>query len=82
VRGENPARDTLPASSYGERTLTASRGLSTGPTTREGIERIKEANTKHGRYRKAARESRRRVRSILREAIAGMRAVYKKPPRV
>ncbi len=37
-------------------------GLSTGPKTWEGINRIQEANTKHGRYRKAARESRRRTR--------------------
>jgi hypothetical protein len=37
-------------------------GLSTGPTTWAGIERIKEANTKHGRYSKAARARRRHVR--------------------
>jgi hypothetical protein len=54
-------------------------GLSTGPKTWEGIERIQEANTKHGRYRKVARESRRRVRAMLRQASAEMRATYKEP---
>src|SRR5271170_2050938 len=32
-------------------------GLSTGPRTRHGIERIRKANSKHGRYTKTAVES-------------------------
>jgi len=57
-------------------------GLSTGPKTWEGIERIREVNTKHGRYRRAARESRRRVRALARWTIAMARVMYKKQPRV
>ena len=54
-------------------------GKSTGAKTIEGIERIRYAVTKHGRYRKAAIESRRRVHNMLRYAIAMTRATYKKP---
>lgn len=43
-------------------------GLSTGPKTPEGIKRIQKANTKHGRYSKAARELRRRNRESSRES--------------
>src|SRR5579871_6236781 len=57
-------------------------GLSTGPKTWEGIERIQAANTKHGRYRKVERERQRRLRAIVREALAERRAMYRKPPRV
>src|ERR1022692_1801106 len=48
-------------------------GLSTGPKTAAGIERIRRAVTKHGRYSKTAREERRQGRAelrALREAIA------------
>jgi hypothetical protein len=41
-------------------------GLSTGPKTAEGIERIRRAVTKHGLYSKAAQDERRRSRAILR----------------
>jgi|SRR5580704_12579172 hypothetical protein len=41
-------------------------GLSSGPKMWKGIERIQEANTKHGRYSEAARESRRRARELQR----------------
>src|SRR5690349_15840532 len=54
-------------------------GKSTGPRTWEGIERIQAAATKHGRYRKAAIESRRRIRGMLRWSTAVLRATYKKP---
>ena len=57
-------------------------GKSTGPRTVRGIERIQDAVTKHGRYRKVAIESRRRVQAMLRWAIGVTRATYKKPPRV
>ena len=42
-------------------------GLSTGPKTAEGIERIRRARTKHGRYSLAAKAESRYVRRILRE---------------
>jgi hypothetical protein len=45
-------------------------GLSTGPKTAEGIERIRRAVTKHGFYSKAARDERRRGRAALRELRA------------
>ena len=40
-------------------------GLSTGPKTAEGIERIRQAVTKHGRYSKQARQERDDYRSLL-----------------
>src|SRR5271165_7289445 len=48
-------------------------GLSTGPKTAEGIERICRANIKHGRYSEAARESRRRTRESRRRVSAIIR---------
>ena len=41
-------------------------GKSTGPRTREGIERIRQANWRHGRYSAKAREERRLVRLLIR----------------
>ena len=41
-------------------------GLSTGPKTAEGIERIRRRATKHGYYSRAAKDERRRGR-VLRE---------------
>ena len=40
-------------------------GLSTGPKTAEGIERIRRAVTKHGFYSKAARLERKQQRELL-----------------
>jgi hypothetical protein len=45
-------------------------GLSTGPKTAEGIERIRRAVTKHGRYSNTAKGERRDLRTLLREARA------------
>jgi hypothetical protein len=42
-------------------------GLSTGAKTAEGIERIRQAVTKHGRYSKRAREERAEYRDLLRQ---------------
>jgi len=41
-------------------------GLSTGPKTSEGIERIRRAVTKHGRYSKRAKAERAEYRNLLR----------------
>ena len=41
-------------------------GPSTGPRTPEGIERIRQSRTKHGRYSKAAIEKRREARRLIR----------------
>ena len=41
-------------------------GKSTGPKTTEGIERIRRAVTKHGRYSKAARAEQEHYRNLLR----------------
>jgi hypothetical protein len=43
-------------------------GLSTGPKTAEGIERIRRAVTKHGRYTAAAKAERRRLRLFVKHA--------------
>lgn len=40
-------------------------GMSTGPKTAEGIERIRQARLKHGRYSAKGREERRLLRSVL-----------------
>jgi hypothetical protein len=39
-------------------------GASTGPRTPEGIERIRQAVTKHGRYSAAAQAERRYIRQV------------------
>src|SRR5262245_7768056 len=41
-------------------------GPSTGPKTAEGIERIRKARTKHGRYSQASIATRREAREIIR----------------
>jgi hypothetical protein len=45
-------------------------GLSTGPKTAEGIERIRQAVTKHGFYTRAEKELRERRRAFLRGSHA------------
>ena len=42
-------------------------GMSTGPRTPEGIERIRAARTKHGRYSAASIAARRAARQAIRE---------------
>lgn len=42
-------------------------GLSTGPKTPEGIELIRQAVTKHGRYSKVAKAERQHYRTMLRD---------------
>jgi hypothetical protein len=43
-------------------------GLSTGPTTADGIERIRRAVTKHGRFTAAAKAERRRLQLFVKHA--------------
>lgn len=40
-------------------------GLSTGPRTAEGLERMRRAVTKHGRYSKTAKDERSDLRAML-----------------
>jgi hypothetical protein len=47
-------------------------GKSTGPKTREGIERIRRAQLKHGRYTKAAKAERAEARRLARELRAAI----------
>jgi hypothetical protein len=50
-------------------------GLSTGPKTAAGIERIQRANTKHGRYSKQSNAERVQYRSLLKacqDMLAGL----------
>jgi len=52
-------------------------GLSTGPKTQEGIERIRNANLRHGNYTVAAQRRRREVRELIlrsRALLAELRA--------
>lgn len=51
-------------------------GGSTGPKTAEGIERIRKARTKHGRYSAASIASRREARQAIRQ----IRALLKLDP--
>ena len=50
-------------------------GLSTGPKTEAGIERIRQAVTKHGRYSKRARAERKHYRKLLLQCRETMAAV-------
>jgi len=50
-------------------------GGSTGPLTRAGLERMRQAKTKHGLYAAATLEFRRLVNRILREAKAHLRSI-------
>jgi hypothetical protein len=59
-------------------------GLSTGPRTAEGIERLRSANLKHGYYaakavqqRRAARENARKLRDNARALRSMMRIVLR-----
>jgi hypothetical protein len=45
-------------------------GLSTGPRTFQGIERIRQAVTKHGFYSNLAKAERRSFRNLLKESRA------------
>ena len=42
-------------------------GLSTGPKTAEGIERIRRAVTKHGRYSKTAKKEQHTIQTLMRD---------------
>jgi hypothetical protein len=85
AKSEKPQFDFLKAARCGARTRRGTQcqspamsngrcrlhgGLSTGPRTAEGIERIRRAVTRHGRYTKAAKQEQRRARNLLREARA------------
>jgi hypothetical protein len=43
-------------------------GLSTGPRTSDGIERIRQANLKHGLYTAAAKAEWRHCRQLIKQA--------------
>lgn len=82
LRNGNPPGDLSKAATCGARTRRGTEcqcpamgngrcrlhgGLSTGPKTLEGIERIRRAVTKHGRYSAAVRSESIYVRDLLRE---------------
>lgn len=50
-------------------------GLSTGAKTLEGIERIRQAVTKHGMYSKRAKEERNNFRKLLRHCRETLKAI-------
>jgi hypothetical protein len=50
-------------------------GLSTGPKTLAGVERIRQAVTKHGRYSQAARAEELHFRTLARECRELLRAI-------
>jgi hypothetical protein len=54
-------------------------GLSTGPRTLAGIERIRQAVTKHGQYSKEARTEREQYRDLVRHCREMLAAI--RPPR-
>ncbi len=55
-------------------------GRSTGPKTAAGIERIRLARTKHGRYSMTARDVRRAVAELLRDAQALLDRIRNESP--
>jgi hypothetical protein len=87
LRNRNPPGDPLKAARCGAKTRRGTAcqcpgmdngrcrlhgGLSTGPKTAEGIERIRRAVTKHGRYSAAAKAERLYVRELLRGCRADL----------
>ena len=50
-------------------------GLSTGPKTIEGLQRISEANVRHGRYIKGKLERQRRAAEVGRKVKAELKAI-------
>ena len=50
-------------------------GLSTGPKTAEGMERIRRAVTKHGRYTAAAKVEQKQYRALLQDGHELMRQI-------
>jgi hypothetical protein len=56
-------------------------GLSTGPKTAAGIERIRRAVTKHGHYSAAAKAERRYIRELLKGCLSTLAALAPKPNR-
>ena len=90
LKNGNPPGNFTRAARCGARTRRGSRcrcpamangrcrlhgGLSTGPKTAEGIERIRRAVTKHGNYSKRAKTERAEYRELLRacrEMLAGL----------
>src|ERR1039458_9849151 len=47
-------------------------GLSTGPKTPAGVERIRQALTKHGKYSEASKAERRHIRLLMKECRAAL----------
>ena len=85
LKNGNPSGDFTKAARCGAKTRRGTRcqcpampngrcrlhgGLSTGPKTAEGIERIRRAVTKHGRYSKTAKVERRKLRMLMHETRA------------
>ena len=68
VPERDEARPARPAMRNGRCRLHG--GLSTGPKTAEGIERIRRALTTHGRYTQGARAERQYARALFKEARA------------
>ena len=64
----------LPAM-HGRRRCALHGGKSTGPRTMEGVERIRKARTKHGRYSAKAKAEQRAYRALLRECRAQLAAL-------
>jgi len=54
-------------------------GLSTGPKTAAGIERIRRARLKHGRFTKEARAERRNIRKLILASRAALRVLDGSP---
>ena len=50
-------------------------GLSTGPKTAAGVERIRRAVTKHGRYSAAANAERRHIRLLMEDCRAVLKCL-------
>jgi len=88
LKNGNPAADFLQAPRCGARTRKGAPcrapamrngrcrmhgGCSTGPKTAAGLERLREAKTRHGLYTKEALYFRRRVNQLLRMAKAYLR---------
>ena len=74
LRSQDTSRHTLSIGGHENGRCRMHGGMSTGPLTAEGIERIRAARTKHGRHSQASIAKRREARAGIRTVRALVRS--------
>ncbi|MBW2109399.1 MAG: hypothetical protein JRI36_12160 [Deltaproteobacteria bacterium] len=59
----------------GKRVCRIHGGLSTGPKSKEGLERVRQARIKHGKFTAEERRRQKQISSLLKEAKATIRKI-------